>query len=135
MTGDLQLSAKFANYLAKLGMLEPLVNGLKLFREYQNYPFVLAQKRIIKQSVFKALCEYYVGGAKKPKVDTLLDKVEQIAEKIYGEDRSASGEITKDLQKTQKELKEKLKTTSLESIPEQIPIMEGDELPPGFVEN
>lgn len=118
---DLYLSPKFAHYISKIGMLEPLINSLKEYREHQNFPFVLAQKRIIKQSVFKALCEYHAGTAKKPKIDTLLAKTEEIAEKIYGKDPSASTEIFNDIQEAQKKLKENPvipdTTPGLESIP------------------
>ena len=105
-SSDLHLSPKFANYLAQRGMLDALINGLKLYRDYQNYPYVLAQKRIIKQSVFKALCEYHAGTAKKPKVDTLVAKAEEIAETIYGKDPTASEEVLKDIVEAQKKLEE-----------------------------
>jgi hypothetical protein len=128
---DLTLSAKFSNYLAKIGILEPLINCLKQYRDHQNYPFVLSQKRIIKQSVFKALCEYYSNSPKKPKVDTLLAKVEEIAEKIYGKDPMASEEIFKDIQEAQKKLKEKPEIPSTAPGVESVPIIEqGEGLPP-----
>ena len=130
-SSDLHLSPKFANYLAKIGLLEPLINCLKQHRERQNYPYVLNQKRIIKQSVFKALCEYHAGSSKKPKIDTLLAKTEEIADKIYGKDPMVSEEIFKDIQEAQKNLKDKPvvipdTTPGVESIPI---IEEGQETP------
>lgn len=100
---DLYLSPKFAEHLAHQGMLQPIVNALKQYREKQNFPFVLAQKRIIKQAVFKALCDLYSGSAKKPKADTILKTAESVADRIYGKDpSSASEEIMKQL-KVEKE--------------------------------
>ena len=84
---DLYFSPKFANYLREIGMLEALINALKIFRARENYPFELEQRRIVKQSVFKGLCDYYGKSQKKPSVEKILERTEEIADRLYGKER------------------------------------------------
>lgn len=56
-TKDLELSPKFADFLAEeKSLLRPLVNALKEYREMQNYPFLLKDKRLFRADILKALC-------------------------------------------------------------------------------
>jgi len=84
---DLYLSAKFSDYLREIGMLEALINALKIYREKENYPFELKDKRIMKMAIFKGLCDYFSGNPKKPTVEKILERTEQIAERLYGKER------------------------------------------------
>jgi len=100
MNRDLHLSPKFADHLRKIGMLEALINALKSFRERENFPFVEEQKRIIKQAVFKGLCDYYGKGAKKPSVEQILKRTEEIADRLYGKmPKTVGEEITEEISK------------------------------------
>lgn len=65
---DLELSPKFSLYLEKQGLLEPLVNALKQFREKENYPFLIEKKQIAYEAFLKSLLEsrgYTVQKAKE----------------------------------------------------------------------
>ena len=46
---------KFAQYLADKGLLNPIVSSYKDWREQQNYPFTLRDKRVFKVAILKAL--------------------------------------------------------------------------------
>ena len=92
MNRDLYLSPKFADHLRKIGMLEALINAFKSYRERENFPFVEEQKRIIKQAVFKGLCDYYGQAAKKPTVEKILERTEEIANRLYGKMPKTVGE-------------------------------------------
>ena len=81
MKTDLYLSPKFAYHLSRIGILTPLVHAFRQFRSNENYPFELEQKRIIKQSLFKALVEHYKG--KEVDIDTILEKAEELSDRIY----------------------------------------------------
>jgi len=120
---DLYFSPKFANYLREIGMLEALINALKIFRERENYPFELEQRRIVKQAVFKGLCDYYGKGAKKPSVEQILKRTEEIADRLYGKmPKTVGEEITEEISKK----KEKEESGSLWLIgkKENLPIIE-----------
>lgn len=100
MNKDLRISAKFAHHLARLGMLMPLVNALRAFRDRENYPFYLEQKRIIKQAVLKA-----IGNEKltlqKISSEKFQKKLDEVADQIYG-----TKEKTREQWKTLEEIKE-----------------------------
>lgn len=72
MNKDLELSPKFARYLAEGGLLTPLVNALEQYRKKQNYPFELKDRRIFRSAALKALCQ---------RSELSLDKIEMYADK------------------------------------------------------
>jgi len=84
---DLYLSPKFAYYLSQIGQLDPLVVAYQTFREMQNYPFELKDKRIAIQSVFKGLCELYASrGFNKEDMKSskeILEESKAIVENIW----------------------------------------------------
>jgi len=118
---DLQLSAKFANYLSKVGLLEPLVNALKIYREKENYIYELESKRIIRQSLAKPYADIlgklsFGGDLEKTKKEfsqlkeILLEAIEKDAGRIYGEKPKTVGEeITMEMLKKAKANQEKKK--------------------------
>jgi len=74
ITRDLELSAKFAYFLNRQGMLDALVIAFQTFREQQNFPFEIKEKRIATQAVFKGLCELYASrGFDEKKLTTSKD--------------------------------------------------------------
>ena len=125
---DLYLSPKFAKQLMDIGMLGPLIWELKKFREKENLPYHLAQVRIIKQAVFKALCDYYGKIGKKPSLDKILKTTEEVTEKLYGEKLpNVAEEFFHDIHKTpegKKSLEEFEKTSKPET--EKIPIIDDE---------
>ena len=62
LTRDLQISPKFAYFLNRQGMLDALIIAYQTFREQQNFPFEIKEKRIAVQAVFKGLCELYASN-------------------------------------------------------------------------
>lgn len=84
---DLHLSPKFAYFLGQQGMLDPLVTAFQTFREAQNYPFELKDKRIATQAVFKGLCEFYASlGFKEGKLvssEDILKEAKEVVENIW----------------------------------------------------
>lgn len=111
-SSDLYLSAKFADYLRNIGMLEALVNALKIYRERENYVFQLQDMRIIKQSVFKGLCEFYAsqGFNKEVDIEKILQETEEVAKRLYGErPKSVSEEITTEIKKRKVQKRKKAK--------------------------
>ena len=84
---DLQLSAKFAYFLNQQGMLDALVISYQTFREQQNYPFELKEKRIAVQAVFKGLCELYASrGFDEKKLitsDKILKETKEVVKKFW----------------------------------------------------
>ena len=84
---DLQLSAKFAYFLNQAGQLDALVIAYQTFREGQNYPFELKDRRIAVQSVFKGLCELYAsrGFTEKDLITSkkILEEAKGIVKEIW----------------------------------------------------
>jgi len=84
---DLDLSPKFAHFLSEQGMLDSLVIAFQSFREAQNYPFELKDKRIATQAVFKGLCEFYASrGFKDDKLVSskeILEEAKEVVENIW----------------------------------------------------
>ena len=103
---DLYLSAKFADYLREIGLLEPLVNALKIYREKQNFPFELKDKRIMKMAIFKGLTDYYGQAKKKPSVEKILKRTEEITERLYGKEKpkTVGEEVVEKSEKTKEEI-------------------------------
>ena len=117
---DLQLSAKFANYLSSVGILETLVNSLKIYRERENYVFQLQDKRIVRQSVFKALCEFYAsqGFNKEVDIEKILEETQKVAERLYGDKpETVAEEIVKEIKKAKKRSKKSKEEPSEELLP------------------
>ena len=125
---DLNISPKFAGYLMNTGMLEALVNALKQFREKENYPFILAQQRIVKQSVFKALCDYYSNAEKKPSLKKLTEETEDIAKQFFGESPRVAQEIFDEVQDKIKKIEKADKKAPAKPVKE-IPIDGIKEIP------
>ena len=107
-TKDLELSAKFAHFLNQQGMLDSLVIAYQSFRESQNFPFELKEKRIATQAVFKGLCEFYASrgfkGEKLVSSDEILKEAREIVENIWKTDpvvweKRAEKESTKMVEK------------------------------------
>jgi len=96
---DLYLSPKFADFLADRGMLKALVNAYRQFREKENYPFEIENKRIMKQSVFKGLCEFYAsqGFDKEISIKDIIRETEEVVEKLFEEKPSVAQEITQEM--------------------------------------
>jgi len=90
---DLQLSAKFAYHLNKLGMLDSLVVSYQNFRDTQNAPFEMKDKRIAIQSTFKGLCELYASrGFDQDKLITsseILKEAKEIVKEFWDDDNEA----------------------------------------------
>ena len=84
---DLTLSPKFAYHLSQTGQLDALVVAYQAFRESQNFPFELKDKRIAIQSVFKGLCELYASrGFDKKNLKSsgeILGEAKGIVENIW----------------------------------------------------
>lgn len=84
---DLTLSPKFSYYLNQQGMLDALVIAYQTFREQQNYPFELKEKRIAVQAVFKGLCELYASrGFDEKKLitsDKILEEAKEVVKKFW----------------------------------------------------
>lgn len=84
---DLQLSAKFAYFLNQQGMLDALVISYQTFREQQNFPFELKERRIAVQAVFKGLCELYASrGFDEKKLitsDKILEEAKEVVKKFW----------------------------------------------------
>lgn len=135
---DLHLSPKFANYLRSKGQLEALVNSLKQFRERQNYPFELKDKRIIRQSLGKIYGEIlgklsFSGEVKNVKKEFqeikkfLLEEIEKDVDRVYGVKPKTTGqEILEEATKESKKEFEKIKKAPRKEPEErsQIPIIE-----------
>ena len=86
---DLQLSAKFAYHLNKLGMLDALVISYQNFRDTQNAPFEVKDKRIAIQSTFKGLCELYASrgfdGDKLITSSQILKEAKNIVDEFWSD--------------------------------------------------
>jgi len=84
---DLTLSPKFSYFLNQTGQLDALVIAYQTFREQQNYPFELKEKRIAVQAVFKGLCELYASrGFDEKKLitsDKILEEAKEIVKKFW----------------------------------------------------
>ena len=84
---DLTLSPKFSYFLNQTGQLDALVVAYQTFREQQNYPFELKEKRIAVQAVFKGLCELYASrGFDEKKLitsDKILEEAKEIVKKFW----------------------------------------------------
>lgn len=84
---DLHISPKFAYHLNKQGMLDALVIAYQAFRETQNFPFEIKERRIAVQAVFKGLCELYASrGFKEENLISskeILKEAKEIVEKIW----------------------------------------------------
>jgi len=87
MNRDLYISPKLAYFLNRQGMLDALIIAYQAFREQQNYPFEIKDKRIAIQSVFKGLCELYASrGFDEKKLITseeILEEANRIVEEIW----------------------------------------------------
>lgn len=84
---DLHLSPKFAYFLNQQGMLDALVISYQTFREQQNFPFELKEKRTAVQVVFKGLCEFYASrGLDEKKLitsDKILEDAKEVVKKFW----------------------------------------------------
>ena len=115
---DLYLSAKFADYLREIGLLEPLVNALKIYREKQNFPFELKDKRIIKQALAKPYADLMGKlvekgtnkvNLKKNFLDLknfIMEEVIKDAERVYGKEKpkTVGEEVVEKSEKTKEEI-------------------------------
>ena len=57
MPESLMNNLKFAQFLADKGLLSPIVSSYKEWREQQNYPFSLKDRRLFKVAILKALIQ------------------------------------------------------------------------------
>lgn len=116
-SNDLQLSAKFSEYLASKGQLSALVGSLRQFREKENYIYELESKRIIKQSLTKSYAEILsqiimtenpenIEKVFQIRKKLILDEVEKDTDIIYGRKTLSIGE---ELALTNEELAQKNK--------------------------
>mgnify|MGYP001560363573 CR=1 FL=1 len=122
MKYHLYLSPEFAYRLSKIGMLEALIHEYRKFKEDNNYPFELNDKRIIRQTIFKGLCDYYGNIGKKTTIEQILKQIDKIADEIYGEKPKNTAEITME---ELREYQEKIKKNQEEKTAEEkIPIIE-----------
>lgn len=110
---DLYLSAKFAHYLSKRGMLDGLVNTYKDYKTEQGYPFELKDKRIIRQSLGKIYGEIlgklsFSGEIKDVKKEFremkefLLEEIEKDVDRVYGKSPKTMSEKLVEENKGQK---------------------------------
>jgi len=113
---DLQLSAKFAYFLNQTGQLDALVVAYQGFREAQNFPFELKERRIATQAVFKGLCELYASrGFNKEDLkssDEILKEAKEIVKNIWDTkeeiwekrpEKESTKMVTEKIEKTKKE--------------------------------
>lgn len=83
---DLQLSAKFAYHLNKLGMLDALVVSYQNFRDSQNAPFIMKDKRVAIQSTFNDLCVLYASkGNDKITSSEILKEAKEIVNEFWND--------------------------------------------------
>lgn len=145
----LEFSPEFSQYLESKGILEALNWAHREFKEHQNYPYELQDKRIIKQSLIKSYSElmghlFFTDNIEDTKNNFLkiktflLEEAEKDAERIYGNMPKVKEEFFEILQKqidkkqAQKETKKqnKLKKTNeefqsiAEKEKEKLPIIE-----------
>lgn len=113
---DLHLSPKLAYFLNQQGMLDALIVAYVTFREQQNYPFELKEKRIAVQAVFKGLCELYAsrGFDQKELIssDKILEEARGIVKKFWDSkeetwekrpEKESTKMVTEKIEKTKKE--------------------------------
>ena len=70
MNDELMKNLKFAEFLANKGLLTPIVASYKEYRNQQNYPYELKDKRLFKVACIKALCQ---------RQDIEIEKIDAIA--------------------------------------------------------
>ena len=67
--------------------MDALVTAFQKFRDQQNFPFILKEKRIAVQAVFKGLCELYASrGFDEKKLitsDKILDESKRIVDRFW----------------------------------------------------
>lgn len=119
---DLSLSPKFSYFLNRQGMLDALVIAYQTFREQQNFPFEIKEKRIATQAVFKGLCELYASRGfdeKKPITSKdILEEANEIVDNIW---KNGEGEMWQKRPETEsgKMVKEKIKEEKGKAIKEE----------------
>jgi len=122
MARDFHYYLKLAAHLQKDGILFPLVYSLEKFREKENYPLELEQKRIMRQSIFSSLCNDNAGRVKEDKLsrEELVKLACEITDVFYSEGEELKGsqkiaqEIVEDLKK-EKEIEEANKELDAEA--------------------
>lgn len=138
MTRDLEISPKFAYFLNKQGMLDALVIAYQSFREQQNFPFAIKEKRIAKQAVFKGLCELYAsrGFDEKELITSkeILKEVDEVVSSIWNEKESLwnkreKTESGKMVEETIIKQKEKIEEVNKNKKTYTIDIKGGEDIP------
>jgi hypothetical protein len=83
----MEIDIKFAEYLNRKGLLEPLIDSYKEWRDKENYPFQLKDKQIMFQSVFRALCDFWSsqGFNKEIDINLITQQAKEIVEEISKE--------------------------------------------------
>lgn len=108
----MNIDIKFAEYLQRKGLLEPLIDTYREWREAENYPFQLQDKRIIFQSVFKSLCELNATKSlnEEVSIDEIVSQAKAITDDVmkeYGQNikEKISNDVIERLEKIKQEKK------------------------------